>query len=419
MSQNSGKDFWILIYLPFAAGISSSGTLIPLFILFITGDSVSYIGIFSSITSLVSLFLTFIWGKLTDDTSRRKVFILISLFSGFGIFLGYAFSFNVQHLLILAIISGPNMYLFEHYPPELWEEKLSKLNLCVGLGSCIGMVFGAVFQMYIVNYSLFFVISSVLCLIAGIMGVFLLKDLRPMDVSLPKLRLERQIVGNLDIPLYSSLLYKKPAFRKRLQEISAKLKLHFTKYVIIFLVAIFLFYLSSSLTFTPLSAFMKLQSKIPDSWIFWIYLSYYVILTVSFIFVGKTIDKYGNRKILFLGLSLRILTYILFTIYSMLTFEFIIGVVGFIILAGIAGFSISFLKVVFSNVYPRLLPDEEDLGEMLAVLSIVGNGAGIIGAYLSGYIAEQFIYGYFMLFLISAILAGISTVVFFFIKNLK
>ena len=103
----------------------------------------------------------------------------------------------------------------------------------------------------------------------------------------------------------------------------------------------------------------------------------------------------------------------------MLTFEFIIGVVGFIILAGIAGFSISFLKVVFSNVYPRLLPDEEDLGEMLAVLSIVGNGAGIIGAYLSGYIAEQFIYGYFMLFLISAILAGISTVVFFFIKNLK
>ncbi|MHA1253676.1 MAG: MFS transporter, partial [Candidatus Helarchaeota archaeon] len=106
MSQNSNRDFWILIYLPFAAGISSSGTLIPLFILFITGDSVSYIGIFSSITSLVSLFLTFIWGKLTDDTGRRKVFILISLFSGFGIFLGYAFSFNVQHLLILAIISG-------------------------------------------------------------------------------------------------------------------------------------------------------------------------------------------------------------------------------------------------------------------------------------------------------------------------
>ncbi|MHA1269506.1 MAG: MFS transporter [Candidatus Helarchaeota archaeon] len=426
MGNNLKKDLWTSIYIPFAAGMSASGTLIPLFLLSLPGGSVSFIGLFSSITSIVSLILTFIWGKLTDDTGKRKIFILISMFSGFGILMGYAFSFEIFHLMWLAIISGlllgaestaTSMYLFDHYPPDLWEEKISKLNLKSGIGSCIGMVFGALFQMYFLDYQLFFIITSILCLISGIMGFFLLHDKKPEKMLL--LKREFPIVGILDLPIYSSLLYKKVIYSLQKRDSETKGNYYFTKYVVIFLIAIFIFYLSSSLTFTPLSAFMKINLNINDSWIFWIFLSYYVILTISFLFVGNAVDKYGNRKMLFLGLSLRIVTYILFTVFSMITLSGFNGLLSLIIIAGIAGFSISFIKVVFSNIYPRLFDNRENLGEMLAVFSIIGGLAGIIGSYLSGYIAELTIYGYFLLFLTSTILAGLSLLIFFLVKKLK
>ena len=420
------KDIWMSLYIPFATGMSASGTLIPLFILSLSNGSVSYIGLFSSITSIISLILTFIWGKLTDDTGKRKIFILITLFSGTGILLGYAFSFSLVHLLILAIISGlllgaestaTSMYLFEHYPPDLWEEKLSKLSLQNGIGSCIGMLFGALFQIFIMNYQLFFIISSILCLISGIMGISLLHDLRQKDFIKPKT--EYQNIGNMEIPIYSSIFFKKIAFVQQKNNISAKSKYHFTKYVVIFLVAIFIFYLSSSLTFTPLSAFMKLRLNLSDSWIFLIFLSYYVILTISFIFVGKAIDKYGNRKMLLLGLVLRIFTYVLFSVFSLMAFPWLSSFVALLIIAGIAGFSISFIKIAFSNIYPRLFPNRENLGEMLSIFSIVGSLAGIIGSYVSGYIADSFITGYFILFLGSTVLALASFLIFFVIKKLE
>jgi len=89
MTNNAKSDLWFVIFVPFAASMAASGTLIPLFLLAL-GGSVSQIGIFSSLTSVVSLVLAFIWGRLTDATGKRKIFILITFFSAFGILLGYA-----------------------------------------------------------------------------------------------------------------------------------------------------------------------------------------------------------------------------------------------------------------------------------------------------------------------------------------
>ncbi|MHA1132508.1 MAG: MFS transporter, partial [Candidatus Helarchaeota archaeon] len=109
MSQSLSKDFWINTFLPFSAAMAASGTLIPLFILFM-GGSASSIGWLSALSSCVSLPLAFFWGKLTDDSGKRKIFILIMFISGFGIIFGYFLTGlipgNFTWLIFLAILSG-------------------------------------------------------------------------------------------------------------------------------------------------------------------------------------------------------------------------------------------------------------------------------------------------------------------------
>jgi MFS family permease len=254
------------------------------------------------------------------------------------------------------------------------------------------------------------------------MGFLILKDTEKKDLSLPKR--EVQPFGSLDLPFYASASYVNIAFGTLNEKIGAirddkaGLRYKFTKYVLIFFLSVFIFNLGSSLTFTPLSAWMITILKFDESYIFWIYLSYYLILTISYLFVGKSIDKYGNRKMAFLGLSAKIIAYILFIAISIVILPELGYLIGLLVILGISGLSISFVKVVFSNIFPRLT-GEENLGEMLAIYSIIGSSAGIIGSFLSGIIAESSVFGYFFLFLISVGLTGLSFLIFLLVKQLK
>ncbi|HUX99961.1 MAG TPA: MFS transporter [Candidatus Deferrimicrobium sp.] len=417
MSPDVSKDFWITSFLPFSAAMAASGTLIPLFILFI-GGSVSDIGMLSALSSIISLPLAFIWGKLTDDTGKRKIFILIMLISGFGILLGYFFASTFPDylwLILLSVMAGlllgagdtaKNMYIFDKYPTEEWEETISKYSQRSGIGSCIGMVFGGLFQMFFNNYAIFFLICAILCGVSAILGFFTIKDIKKDKIS--EYKFEKSPIINADLPMYSSVLQIRRPISYKVAPKDAPMKSQITKGLVMFFIAGFALFLASNLTFTPLAAYISQDLAIPESWIFWIFLGYYMISVVGYTFAGNLIDKQGNRKILFIGLIIRIGVYVAFTIFTFFIITMIGSFITVIILLVFSGISYSLMNVALQNTLPRMV--QKNVGEVLALYSIIVGISAIIGSFFSGFIAQSL--GYFWLFLFSIIFAVIAGLIY-------
>ncbi len=412
------KDFWINTFLPFSAAMAAAGTLIPLFIISATiGGDVSDIGMLSALSSCVGLPLAFVWGKLTDDTGKRKIFILIMFISGFGILFGYFLAINLTWLIVLSVLSGlllgagdtaKNMYIFDTYPPTEWEEKIAKYQQRTGIGACAGLIFGGLFQIFFItiNFAIFFLVCSILCGISAVLGYFFIKDIR---IDRIRQKVERVPIINLDLPFYSSLYTPRKVVSYESQVKDAPTKSQITSTLILFFLASFALYLASNFTFTPLPAFITQELLIAPSFIFWIFLGYYIVSVVGYTFTGTWIDKMGNRNVLFIGLLIRIVVYGVFAIFSILTLAFTGSFALVILLLIFSGISYSLMNVALQNTLPRLI--QKNLGEILAIYSIIVGISAIIGSFFSGFIAETL--GYLWVFLFSLIFAGIALAIYY------
>jgi len=420
MSHISNKDFWIYAFLPFSAAMAASGTLIPLFIISgLANTSVSDIGLVSAISTIVSLPLAFVWGKLTDDTRKRKVFILTAFISGFGILFTYFFAVNLIWVIILNIISGlllgagdtaKSMYILDKYPPDLWEKKIAKFQQRSGIGACLGLAFGGLFQLYSNYYGVFFLVCAFLCALSAIMGFFTIKDISK-DKILQKI--EKTALINLDLAFYSSLIQPRKIliYNIEARDQEEPMKLQFTKTLGLFFLAGFALYLASNFAFTPLAAFITQQLTIHESYYFWIFIGYYVVSVIGYTFAGNWIEKSGNLKILFIGNLIRIAVYAVFVMLSLMFLAF--GTTGslitIIVLLVFSGISFSLMNVTLQNILPRLI--EKKVGEMLAIYNIVIGISAILGSLFSGLIARSI--GYSWLFLFSVMFASIACLIYF------
>ncbi len=404
------KDFWISTFIPFSAAVAAAGVLVPLFILAI-GGSVADLGWLTALGSGISLPLAFIWGKLTDDSGQRKIFIILMFISGFGISIGYFFSNTFVWLIVLAVLTGlligsgdtaRNMYIYDKYPESEWEETISKFHQRSGIGSCAGLLFGGIFLYFSNEFALFFLICAILCAISAILGFFFIKE-----VSTEKVRHKKDKMTDMKLAFYSSTyeLHKiRPTKVQRDEDLRAR--------VILFLIGTFVLYLAFNLIFTPLPAFMLEELKIAEYLIFWVYLGYFAISVVGYSFAGNWIDKKGNRTVLFIGLFTRIVVYSGFAIFSL----FIVNVAGgpsalviVIILLIFGGIAFSLMNVALQNTLPRLI--KKDLGEVLGVYYIVIGLSAIVGSFFSGFIAEFLSYAW--LFLIAVICTVIAFAIYF------
>jgi len=419
MSQTSKKDFWIYAFLPFSAAMAASGTLISLFIISTAiGGTVSDIGFISALTTLVSLPLTFIWGKLTDDSGKRKIFILIAFISGFGILFSYFFAVNLTWLIVLGILSGlllgagdtaKTMYIFDHYPPDLWEETISKYQQRSGIGACLGLVVGGLFQTFLNNYSIFFLICAILCAVSAVIGFFTIKDISKEKILQ---KIEKTALINLDLAFYSTLVQPRKilSYKVEAKDQETPIKKQFTATLGLFFLGGFTLFLASNLTFTPLAAFVTQDLTIPASYYFWIFIGYYLVSIVGYTFAGNWIDRKGNRKILLIGNLLRISVYVVFVIFSLIFL--LLGMLGslvlIIILLIFSGFSYSLQNVALQNCLPRLV--QKNMGEILAIYSIIVGVSAILGSFFSGLIAESL--GYAWLFVFSVIFAAVACLIY-------
>jgi predicted MFS family arabinose efflux permease len=276
----------------------------------------------------------------------------------------------------------------------------------------MGLVFGGVFQTFSHNYALFFLICAIFCAISAIIGFFTIKDIS-RDRILQKI--DKMALINLDLAFYSSLIQPRKilVYRREEKDQEAPLKKQFTATLGLYFLGGFTLFLASNFTFTPLAAFITESDNlaIPESFYLWLFIGYYAISVIGYTFAGKWIDRKGNRKILFIGTIIRIAVYVCFVILSLIFF--VLGFVGsfifIILLLVFSGISYSLQNVALQNVLPRLV--QKNLGEILALYSIVIGISAILGSLFSGIIAESL--GYSWLFLFSVVFASIACLIYY------
>jgi hypothetical protein len=301
------------------------------------------------------------------------------------------------------------MYILDKYPPDLWQKKIAKYQQRSGIGACLGLVFGGLFQIFSNTYGLFFLICAILCAISAFIGFFTIKDISK-DTILQKV--EKMPLINLDLAFYSSLIQPRKIlfYDIEARDQEGPTKLQFTKTLGLFFLAGFALYLASNFTFTPLAAFITKELNIFQGCYFWIFVGYYIIAVVGYTFAGSWIERKGNRKILFIGNIIRIAVYIVFTILALvyLAFGMIGSLIMVIILLIFSGISFSLMNVALQNCLPRLV--EKKVGVIYALYNIVIGISAILGSLFSGMIASI---GYSWLFLFSVVFASVACLIYY------
>jgi len=296
--QKRNNDKWHYYYLPYKIGQANLGVLVPLFILDL-GGSANEIGIITMLFSLFTLISTVIWGRLSDETGKRKQYILIG-FIGLSIcFMLLAFSFNVMYVAIIysvmAVLISAELpitpvYILKNLGDKSWDDTFGRFNSICSWGLTLGLVIGAlalaVFDIYQTSLIIFILSSASIFLVLFLMKDTSYKFKRGSTGLFPTHIIERKrFIPNfvLHLPHFSRTKNSKTMY--------------------FFLSIVFLF-IGSNFVFIPIIPFLR-QMGVGDSMIFVTNIMNFVASSLIYSRISKDVKKNGCLKVLRKGLVLR------------------------------------------------------------------------------------------------------------------
>ncbi|MGD0804328.1 MAG: MFS transporter [Candidatus Bathyarchaeia archaeon] len=166
---------WHLSMIPLYMAIGNPGLLVTLVALSL-GASVAQIGAISASGSVASFVFSMIWGRLSDMSSRRKVYllffalILVPLFAALSLVIGIP-EITTLYTLIIAISSGVApiavMYTVECCGGKDWSNEVARVNSIMSIGNIAGLLIFTLAANYYPTQSLFY-ISAAACLASTI-----------------------------------------------------------------------------------------------------------------------------------------------------------------------------------------------------------------------------------------------------------
>ena len=133
--------------------MGTSSVLIPLFLARVLGESVSALGVLSSLVSLAAVVGSLTWGRLSDVAHRRKPFVILSYLVACSCFVGFLWAGSFSSVLLLNVAlnffwiansSVTVLIVIENRSESLWEGKISALNQFGALGWLFGLILGSV-----------------------------------------------------------------------------------------------------------------------------------------------------------------------------------------------------------------------------------------------------------------------------------
>jgi MFS family permease len=171
---SGGKGIpWYVSIIPLNMAVGASSVLSTLMALAL-GASVAEIGLMVSSGAIATIISSTVWGKLSDRSGRRKIYLVIIFLLLGPTFLVLSTAGSVPQLIlyytILSILTSgiapiAVMFSVETCRGKNWQIEVARFNSISSLGNILGFAMNTFVALFIQINGLFY-ISSALCLVA-------------------------------------------------------------------------------------------------------------------------------------------------------------------------------------------------------------------------------------------------------------
>jgi len=384
--SNAQRSSWLSAFIPVNAALGATQPLVPLYVASL-GGNVAHVGLVTSAYNVASVPSSIFWGKLSDESSRRKIFIIFGFISAGLIFLMFILASQVIHLVffnaflglfLTAYIPVASMMIVEVFPKRKLNRYIGLYNQYSGFGWSLGILAGTIWLSYY-DIRMFFTVCSSLCFIGALLGVWLIKD--------PEIVLERRHAFDYSIPQVETfrylptILFQIPRLFE-LQRLRRLMLSSLTRSLPLYYISMFCFFTGFNMFFVPLPIFYS-SLGISANQIFLLFLAASLTSTIFYPRVGRWSERIHERRLINIAETVRM------AIFSFVgVFGSLVGTVAaktgiFAVCMAVLGLTWALFWVPSSSILPKL-SDPAKLGQAQGMLNAVIGVAVVIGSLVGG-----------------------------------
>ena len=385
---------WRLWYLAYIFSNMSAGLLTPMIPLFISlyfRQNVVFVGIASSLSSLSSVVALILWGNISDNVKKRKIFILIGFMGSFLSLFFIMFTTNildyigilvVYQFFAMASVPVSTLLVIENEIESQWSKTVAVFSAISTIGTVVGLSLGLVIVVRnpssIEILKDIYLISAFIYLVAFILAYFLLKE------SSTKIRRSR-IPNIFSVRSFERTRYA-PSYVVHIVRLFGKKKgVKTSRSLIMYIILCGLLMVGFQTFFTPYPVFLIDKYNATEDIVYIMYLLNSAFSVVSFNLSGNYIKKRSLQKAIYIPLAVRMVVFAATSIIPFLGLYSFGYMILIILIYGAMGFVWSYISITqITSV--TTMADMETRGRAIGYYnSILGVGQ-IIGAFISGYI---------------------------------
>ena len=354
-----------------------------------------HVGLVTSAYNLTSVPSSILWGRLSDELSRRKLFVHLGFVSAGLIFLLFIFASEVIHLVFLnallglfltAYIPAANMMIVEVFPKRELNRYIGLYNQYAGFGWSLGIIAGTIWLSYY-DMRMFFAVCSGLCFIGALVGVWLIRD--------PEIVLERRQAVDYSAPrvetvrYFPTVLFQIPRLFE-LQRLRRLMLSSLTRSPPLYYISMFCFFTAFNMFFVPLPIFYS-SLGIPSNQIFLLFLAASLTSTVFYPRVGRRSERIGERRLINIAGAVRIAIFILVGVFGTVVGAIAAKTSIFAACMAVLGLTWALFWVSSSSILPKL-SDPARLGQAQGMLNAVIGVAVVVGSLIGGFASYSLSY---------------------------
>jgi len=385
------KWYWAFLVANAASGATS--LLLPLYVHFL-GGSARDVGAIASVASLIGVGASLLWGRLSDKTRRRRVFVLVS-FAGLALVYGLFPLVRVIPQLVLvgaaasfvwmASATVSVLILMESTPEADWEREIGRLNAYSGFGWALGLALGAGWTSAIAGLvgegwglrSLGLVVA-VLAVGAAVLAWASLPE-PPVRFTKRSFRGLAVAVGNF---LYERFRYGPAHLYYLLSPVQLLRFLQghtvFGPDLVLFYYGILLVTAGFTLIFVPLPIFLRQELGWPGGAVFAAYIVHSLTSVVAYRWARQGIMRWGHRPTLGLALLARSGAFATLALVGRLLPGWMVPA-----LFVVTGVTWAFFQLAATAIVSRLAP-EGFKGQALGAYNAIAGLGNVLGAVVGG-----------------------------------
>ncbi|SNR30215.1 MFS transporter [Halorubrum vacuolatum] len=391
------SDRWLYAWGLGSVAFGGASLIIPLYVVALGGTATT-LGVLAGVAALVGVPGALVFGRIADQTGRRRVLVLAALASAAAALAVVPFT---ERIAVVILANGIVWFAFAAATPVVtllavvgapehaWSERIGELNKYQGVGWAVGLLLGAIWTAVAIRTIGTSALEGFLLVLAVMAAASLLAGLRllPPDpdpdtaegsVSARRLgralrRADRFSVRTATFPFTPARMDVRRLRPRRIAN-------RFTPELAIYFLAVTSFFTGFSAFFAPLPAYLT-DIGIGSDGVFVLYLVSSVAAAVFFERAGRLSAKHDTVTLQAAGLTVRALALpgvaVVGALFGMSTG----GFAGLAVVFAVIGLTWAVIAVTAGTLVTRLAPPAIR-GEALGVYAALSALAGGIGSVL-------------------------------------